>query len=246
MNKAIEPIIRIGENKLNESIEIVEFTNNSKWDALMNNLNSFPHLFVLGCLGDKQIKAEKAWAIPMKIGEEIGGFEFDKFQDLSLAKIQELFVSNSFHRFNVDVANQYFEAIQKIKSEYNGDAKRIWETTNSSAAIYGRFLQFKGVGQKIASMAVNILLRHFKIEISDKQWIDVSPDRHVIRVFKRTGIIRPEASKEEIIWKAREINPSYPGVFDLATFTIGKEFCKQTNPLCNECPITNECIKQIE
>ena len=94
-------------------------------------------------------------------------------------------------------------------------------------------------------MAVNILLRQFKVVINDKQWIDVSPDRHVIRVFKRTGIIRQEASKEEIIWKARELNPNYPGVFDLATFKIGKEFCKQTNPNCVDCPLTNECLKII-
>lgn len=246
MNKAIKPIIKIGEDKLNEPIELVNFTNNPQWDERMNNLNSYSHLFVLGCVGDKQIKAERAWSIPMKIGEEIGGFEFEKFQNLSLARIQELFASNKLHRFNSNVAYEYYEAIQKIRTEYDGDAKGIWETTNSSAAIYGRFLQFKGVGQKIASMAVNILLRHFKVDIYDKQWIDVSPDRHVIRVFKRTGIIRPEASKEEVIWKAREINPKYPGVFDLATFTIGREFCKQNKPLCNTCPVTNECIKLIK
>lgn len=177
--------------------------------------------------------------------KKIGGYGFKYFQDLTAREIKELFVNNSLHRFNSNVSNEYYRAIQKLNDEYHGVANNIWSSTDSSAVIYGRLLQFHGIGQKIASMAVNILLRHFKISIRDMQWIDVSPDRHVIRVFKRTGIIRSEASKEEIIWKARELNPKYPGVFDLATFTIGKEFCTSSNPNCRDCPLTNECLKII-
>lgn len=70
MNNAVKPIISIGEKKLTEPKEIVAFTNNTEWDLLINNLDSYSHLFVLGCVGDKQIKAEKAWAIPIQIGKK--------------------------------------------------------------------------------------------------------------------------------------------------------------------------------
>ena len=78
------------------------------------------------------------------------------------------------------------------------------------------------------------------------QWIDVSPDRHVIRVFKRSGVVRAEATKEEIIWKAKELNPSYPGVFDISTFNAGKDYCKPTNPNCKECILSTTCEKIID
>lgn len=245
MNRAISPIINIGNNILKEPKIKIEFTKNNKWNDLLNDLDNHSHLFLLACVGDKQIKEERAWSIPMIIAEEIGGFEFEKFYTLSKDDFKDLFSQNSLHRFNNDVSIQYFEAVQKIANQYNDVAKNIWRTTNSSTVIQSRMLEFNGVGQKIASMTVNILLRSFKENIEDKQWIDVSVDRHVIRVFKRTGIVREEATKEEIIWRARELNPKYPGVFDLATFTIGKKYCKPTNPLCHSCLINNECNKII-
>ncbi|MCF6347081.1 MAG: hypothetical protein L3J20_02115 [Flavobacteriaceae bacterium] len=243
MNETIKQLIKIGEDKINEKLELVDFTKNHKWDLLMNDLDNYSHLYVLGCIGDKQIKAERAWKIPMIIGEKIGGYEFEKFKKLSLNELEVFFVNNSLHRFNKTVAKQYYKAIEKIANDYNGTANKLWRENNSSASIFGKFLQFEGVGQKIASMAVNILLRHFKENIKNREWIDVSPDRHVIRVFKRTGIIRDKASKEELIWKAKELNPIYPGVFDLATFTIGKDYCKPKNPNCNDCIISSNCKK---
>jgi len=245
MNDTIKQLIDIGNEKLNEELGLVEFTKNSEWDLLMNDIDNYSHLYVLGCVGDKQITAERAWRIPMIIGEKIGGYEFEKFKKVSLEELKDVFINNSLHRFNNDVAKQYYKAIEKIAKEYGGTANKIWRENNSSASIFGKFLQFEGIGQKIASMAVNILLRNFKENIISKEWIDVSPDRHVIRVFKRTGIIRNLASKEEIIWKAKELNPKYPGVFDLATFTIGKDYCKPKNPNCDDCVISSNCKKLL-
>lgn len=239
-------MIEIGYQQLNGVKVEIPFTKNQEWDKLLNDIENHSHLFVLGCVADKQIKAQRAWSIPMEIGEVIGSFDFEDFAKLKLSDYIELFEINKYHRFNSIVGKQFYQAVGKIQSEYDGIANQIWKTANNSAQIFGRFLQFDGIGQKIASMAVNILVRHFKEPISDLQWIDVSPDRHVIRVFKRSGLIRPDASKEEIIWKAKELNPKYPGVFDISTFTVGKNYCKPTNPNCSDCILTNECEKLIE
>ncbi len=246
MNPVTKRMIEIGYEQLNGDKQEVPFTKNQEWDKLLNDIENYSHLFVLGCLADKQITANRAWSIPMKIGEEIQSFDFADFFKLSLSEYFQLFKKNRYHIYNSIVGEQFYEAVQKIHYEYNGAANQIWKASHNSAEIFGKFLQFNGIGQKIASMAINILVRHFKEPIKDLQWIDVSPDRHVIRVFKRSGLIRPDASKEEIVWRAKELNPKYPGVFDISTFMVGKNYCNPTNPNCSDCILTHECEKLIE
>jgi len=37
-----------------------------------------------------------------------------------------------------------------------------------------------------------------------------------VEVFQRLGFISRNASNEELIYSARELNPDYPGIFDLS------------------------------
>ena len=53
------------------------------------------------------------------------------------------------------------------------------------------------------------------------------------------------ASKEEVVYKAREINPEFPGIIDLACFEIGRDFCHPTKPNCEECFMDGLCKKCI-
>ena len=161
MKHVVKQMIDIGNEQLKGQKEDIPFTKNSSWNKLLNDIEDHSHLFVLGCVGDKQIKALRAWGIPMLIGEQIGSYEFKEFDKLSRSDYIDLFEQNKYHRFNSIVGNQYYDAIKKIKQEYNSKANQIWKNGNS-AQIFGRFLQFDGFGQKIASMAVNILVRHFK------------------------------------------------------------------------------------
>jgi endonuclease III len=139
------------------------------------------------------------------------------------------------------MADIFYAAIQMIDEKYFGDASRIWQDRPSSAGIVRRFLEFKGAGPKIATMAANILVRDFKIPVSDKYSIDISPDVHVRRSFERLGLIREGASVEELIYTARELNPDYPGVFDLAAWEIGRNWCHQRIPECSECYMNKQC-----
>jgi endonuclease III len=136
----------------------------------------------------------------------------------------------------------FFRAIQNIINKYGSDASRIWSGTPSSATVVLRFLSFRGAGPKIATMAANILVRDFKVPFSDHHSIDVSPDVHVRRVLTRTGHIPAQASHEQIIYKARELSPQFPGVIDLACWTIGRKHCHAQAPSCKECPVRAECV----
>jgi len=104
-----------------------------------------------------------------------------------------------------------------------------------------RFLQFHGVGPKIATMAANILARRFKVRFSDYTAIDISADVHVRRVFRRLGLVRSGATPDEVIYKARALNPEFPGILDFAAFSIGREWCRPRIQLCGECYMQGVC-----
>ncbi len=68
-----------GMRLLNEPVKKIDFVPDNKANDLLNNLKAFPHVFVLACIMDRQIKAERAWIIPYRIGVEIGSFKLSEF-----------------------------------------------------------------------------------------------------------------------------------------------------------------------
>ena len=104
-----------------------------------------------------------------------------------------------------------------------------------------RFLGFDGVGPKIGSMAANILARDFKIPFAEYFSIDISADVHVRRVFARLGLCTADASVERVIYKARSLYPKFPGIMDLPSWDIGRNWCKARDPECNGCYMSRLC-----
>ncbi len=94
-------------------------------------------------------------------------------------------------------------------------------------------------------MATNILARDFKIPMQDKICIDISPDVHVRRVFKRLGFISDTRNIDELVYCAKELYPEYPGIFDLSAWEIGRNWCRPENPNCNICYLDKYCPKNI-
>ena len=50
--------------------------------------NSYPHIFVLSCVMDRQKDADRAWQIPLKVAEELGSKSLDAF----LSKDKEYYI----------------------------------------------------------------------------------------------------------------------------------------------------------
>lgn len=238
-----ERLIKRGQELLAKPFEPVKFTDNPNADRLLNDLENFPHAFVLSCVMDRQIKAERAWLIPYLISEEIGGFEFTQLFHKKLDDFKEIFTRKKLHRFNEIMAINFFKAIQLIQKKYDGDASKIWKDNPRSATIVRRFLEFDGVGVKISTMAANILSRRFKIPMQDRISIDISPDIQVMKVFKRLGFIQEGTTIDQLLYCARELNPEYPGIFDFSAWEIGRQWCKQTKPDCKNCYMNDLCPK---
>ena len=214
--------------------------------SLLNDLERHPHAFVIGCIVDQQIYADRAWVIPYRLSQRIGSpgeprFDFRTLLELSEGEIRAHMKGPPALHWLSKMSQYVHVALRHIADNYEGRAEKIWAGRPSSAGLVYRFLEFQGIGPKIATMAANILVRHFKIPVSDHFSIDISPDRHVRRVFHRLELIPKPASNEQIVYRARELNPEFPRLLDLPAFEIGRNWCKSKKPNCSECSMKNVC-----
>jgi endonuclease III len=220
----------------------IQFTKVAPADALLNDLEEYPHAFVLACIMDRQIKAERAWLIPYKISLLLNGFTMQILRSLSQTDITKLMREpESLHRFADKMSVFMYSAIQRLENQYAGNAGQIWSGNPASAEVVNRFLHFGGVGPKIATMAANILARDFKISMSDYYSIDISADVHVKRVFSRLGLCHSDSSVEQVVYKARALFPDFPGMMDLPSWEIGRNWCRPQQPQCHECYMKDVC-----
>lgn len=239
-------LVKIAKQRFdNPTSQIVHFVENEEANAVLNDLEKYPHAYVLACLMDRQIKAERAWVIPFKICNEINSFEIEDLKHINLDELKNIFNKKKLHRFNDTMAEIFHVAVNDISTKYNGNAAKIWNGKPSSSAVVYRFLEFKGSGIKISTMAANILARQFRVPFSDFYSIDISPDVHIIRVMKRMGFVPNGANNDMIIYKARELNPDFPGIIDFSCWEIGRTWCKPKNPKCEECIVKNGCEKSF-
>ncbi|MBP7103492.1 MAG: hypothetical protein KBA86_09630 [Bacteroidales bacterium] len=235
-------IVKIARKRFkNPESQIVHFVDNDEANAILNDLELYPHAYVLACLMDRQIKSERAWIIPYEIYRELNTFKFEDLEKIPLENLTDIFNRKKLHRFNDTMAEIFYYAIKDIRNKYKGDASNIWNNKPSSSSVVYRFLEFKGGGVKISTMAANILARQFRIPFSDYYSIDISPDVHIIRVMKRMGFVPQNANNDMVIYKARELYPEFPGIIDFSCWEIGRNWCKPKNPICSDCIVKDEC-----
>lgn len=237
-----ERLVAHGQELFSAPKQVVQFTQEPRANRLLNDLHDHPHAFVLACVMDRQVKAERAWLIPYRILEKQGSFSMHALRALSKEHVHRLMKEpEPLHRFVETMADHFYSAVQRINNIYAADAARIWNDKPSSAEVVFRFLEFDGVGPKIASMATNILARDFKIPFSDHYSIDISADVHVRRVFSRLGLCSADTTVEQVIYKARALYPEFPGMMDLPCWEIGRTWCRPRGPLCGECYMNDVC-----
>jgi len=218
--------------------------------TLVNDLEDYPHAFVLGCIADRRAHADIAWSIPGAIREAAGDFEFETLAELP-ESVWSSVLETSGHPLATKMKRLLPAAIRFIAHRYDGDAARIWATGSSGIAVARRFLAFDGVGPKIANMAANILIREFGIELA-RPMPDIAVDTHVLRVFVRLGLLRrldhsqqrstDEKQKLRVQLRARELSPDWPGELDWPTWHIGREWCHARREReCGECRMGTVC-----
>lgn len=235
-------LVDTGEEAFAQAPALPRFVDDAAANAILTDLGNIPHAFVFGCLVDRQIPACLAWMVPLRIQERQGTLAMDALVGLSEHDwVRLLSEPTPAHRFCAPMGKILYRATQRVANDYDGDASRIWSDRPASARLVRRFLEFDGAGPKIATMAANILVRGFRIDVADRRYIDISADVQVRRVMARLGLVSSRATVEEVIYTARELSPDFPGVFDLALWELGQRICRPRVPRCEMCFLRDCC-----
>lgn len=216
------------------------FTGEPAANAFLNDLESCPHAFLIACLLDRQTNADSVWAMPYKFASALGTFDIESLGALPVENWFELLKSVG-HRRPGQMSEVLARGVHRVLAQYDGDAAAIWSDVPTSRVLVQRFRDFHGVGQKISTMAANILVRDFKIPLVDFQYIDVSADVHVLRVMERLELVPSKPDATDVIAAARQLHPEYPGVFDLILWQIGRDVCRPKAPRCDACVLAAWC-----
>jgi endonuclease-3 len=105
-------LVTIGKARFSDSERhLIPFVNDIEQDEFLNDIENTPHAFVLACLMDRQVKAERAWSIPFRIKEIIGSFKIDDLASVSLEEYKNIFNRNVLHRFNDTMAEVFYSAV---------------------------------------------------------------------------------------------------------------------------------------
>lgn len=76
-------LVGIGEAQLAADPAPIRFTGNGPADQLLNDLAGHSHAFVLACLMDRQVTAERAWLVLWVVRQAIGSFEMSALVGLT-------------------------------------------------------------------------------------------------------------------------------------------------------------------
>lgn len=206
-----------------------------------------PVEFFYGVIFDQGILADRAWKAPEKLKQRLGHLDPHKIAGMGEEELKKkIFVAGkSLHRYR-KIANWLIESSRLLVSRYQGNPTKMWNDNPRSDDLQRRFEEFKGIGQKKASMAANILVRDYGVPVRniDYRGIDVSGDVHVKRVFLRTDLVDRD-DVDAVVAIARRLNPQYPGELDLPAWLIGRRFCRPSDPDCSRCPLTSVCPKIV-
>ncbi len=205
-----------------------------------------PLKFLFGVVFDQGIDYEKAWEDPSELERRLGHLDLIKISKMKQEELAAILAKYpALHRFNNKMAGWLISASGLLLTKYDGRAENVWKGKPTVRTLESRFREFEGIKQKKGSMAVNILVRDYRLPISgNREGIDVSYDIHVRKVFLRSGLAAND-TEDEIVGAARELNPDYPGELDYPAWVIGRYWCHGKNPECSKCVLDIVCPKNF-
>jgi uncharacterized HhH-GPD family protein len=225
-------------------------------DFLLNN----PNAVLFGAIFDYLVPYKRAWIAPFELHRRLGHLDPFRLAKMTESRLLPYFQRGKYgqalHRFPPTLTRRIIAASKKLVKEYKGNASNIWPNGTSASVVMERLDDFEGISQKISRMMGRLLGTYFGVSLTKWNKIDVAVDRHVARVFLRTGLVDRRRGvysvaevKDEVIQCARELKPSFPGCLDAPAFDIGINWCTAEKAYCGwekePCPLHNTCMRRI-
>lgn len=199
-----------------------------------------PEAFLIGVLFTQGIPAERAWAGPYLLAQRLGHLDLRRLATEREAVAAAVAQRPALHRFKITVAAWISDMAALLLERWGGSAATLWADHPSAIELRRRLEQFPGIGHKKAAMAVELLVRCFGAEVCELAGGTVAYDTHVRRVFLRSGLVDAD-TPDEVDRAAREASPASPSAIDLPVWLIGRQWCRPTDPHCDECWLAREC-----
>ena len=218
------------------------FTDN---DAANQILISDDWAFLAGVIGDYQMPAERAWAVPYNLSRRLGGWGVELVAEDPGRVLAAFLGPPALHRFPNQSARWFVAGAQQVIDDYGGNAGAVWGDQPTARELQARLNEFLGISQKKAAMAVEILAGQFGVDIRELSGSDIAYDVHVRRLMLRTGL----AERDEVnhmVEAARIANPARPGALDLPMWEIGRTWCHARQPECDRCVVGDVCPRQVD
>ena len=221
---------------------------NADWSELDEETRELvrgnPFAFLIAVAFDRGMPWQKAWRIPTELDRQ-GLLDPALLASRSETELVELLDGLAVRpRYGAKQgARTLSDAARLVSERFGGDAGAIWKDA-SPAEVEKTLQEIHGLGAGIAAMATRILRDDFGCFRGQERQIDVKPDVHLLRVFRRSGIIDGD-SANEAIRTARRLNPEFPGQLDWPAWWIGRQWCHPTEPDCARCPLTGDCAKRM-
>jgi len=209
-------------------------------------LSDDPFAFLLAASLDRGMVAETAWQIPGKLRRVLGHLDPARIAVMSKEEVlAALHRISGKPRYLRDAPLTILGVARLVHNDLGGDARRLWRG-QPPQAIRRRLEGIFGVGPGIAAMVVNLLSQLGEIEVRGEHYatMDVKPDVHVQRVFKRLGFCAGE-SEAETLDAARRLHTQYPGKLDAPAWHIGRTWCHAQHPQCASCPLGKPCPRLL-
>ena len=208
-------------------------------------MKSSPEAFLLGVLFTQGITAERAWAGPYLLRERLGTLDVAYLAEHPDEVAVAVAVAPALHRFVKTVPRWVSMAAARLLTEYGGSARAIWPDGSHVLDVTERLLAFDGIGEKKAAMAVELLVRHFGVQLVGIECGSVAYDVHVRRVFLRSGLVDVD-TPDAVRAAALRACPDAPGMIDLPAWLVGRETCRPSAPRCGECRLGEVCPRHVE
>jgi endonuclease III len=120
-------LVQIAKKRFdNPESQVVHFVDDDEANRILNDLDRYSHAYVLACLMDRQIKAERAWKVPLEIFKGFGTLEIVDLATIPISDLTSVFSKNKLHRFNETMAEVFYRGVEDISNKYDGDASKIW------------------------------------------------------------------------------------------------------------------------